>query len=86
MARQRGDVLMTDDELMLYGHLSAQEFWEAAVRQGFYEDDEYATCPIALLHEWYRWVPAQPGDDYKLWGFPAKPHTRGAFPVTTDRY
>lgn len=85
MKRTPGDVLITDEELALYGHLSVQEFVDTACQQGFWDEDSELD-EERLLRVWYRWVPAAPGDDYKMWAFPAKPHTRGAFPATVYRY
>lgn len=33
-------------------------------------------------HAWWRFVPAPEGDDHSSYMHPAKPHSRGAFPVT----
>lgn len=65
----------------LYGHLTPTEFLEHGVQQGCFDADE--PLPAEVHHFWYRWVPAQPGDDYSMWGFLAKPHSRGAFPLTS---
>ena len=65
----------------LYEHLTPEEYRFHCVNQRLWEVDE--ATPAKVYHHWYRFVPAQPGDEYRMWAFPAKPHTRGAFPVTS---
>lgn len=81
--REKGEILIRDEELALYGHLTAAEFWEALEEQ---ESEYLSYCPLALRQGWYRWLPAPPEDGYLMYAWPAKPHARGAFPVTTWDY
>ena len=64
----------------LYGHLAPEEYHSHGVDQGCWDAEE--PVPSVVRHVWYRWVPAQPGDDYSMWGFEAKSASRGAFPLT----
>ena len=75
-----GDILIRDEGLTLYGHLNAEAFRQAMVDVG--EWDDGSAAPGQVRQTWYRWTPAQPGDDYSFWAWPAEPHSRGAFPVT----
>ena len=82
--RRQGDILIRDEELALYGHLTTAEFRQAMIDQGEWEIGDEA--PSAVKHGWYRWVPAHPGAEYSFWAFPAVAHSRGAFPVSTWDY
>lgn len=62
------------------GHISDEDF--AEVWAGWHT--EPPATPV--VREWWRWRPASPAETYEQgWGHAqmhAKPHARGAFPVT----
>jgi hypothetical protein len=80
---QAGDLLWSNDSFGFYGHIDVDAV-VAKLREE--ADPDWApnieNLTKHLSHDWMRWVPAQPGDDYKVWAWPAKQGTRGAFPVT----
>ena len=81
MARhQAGDILEIGEVSgAVYGHVTAEELHAAHVKAGIWLEDD----PVPEVNQgWWRWTPAQPGDDYDMRGWPAEPHSQGAFPLT----
>ena len=76
-----GDILHIGEQgPTVYGHVTREELVAAFRTAG---EPPWVISEFALLrHGWLRWVPAQPRAEYRLWAFPAEPHTRGGFPYT----
>lgn len=77
---QRGDIMCYEEELILKGNLTVDEFNYCLARDsedwGQYEPDQ-------LRHGWRRCTPARNRDeDYRFLLDHAEPHSRGAFEAT----
>ena len=75
------ECLYTDDTktLMTKGHHSPAEFIKACE---FWNGGPLTDWGGKVRHSWGRTVPDSSGD-YEFLMLPAKPHARGAYPVTT---
>jgi hypothetical protein len=60
------------------GHHTAEAFKQAVADHQGCKLDEVAEPQ----HGWWRWRPAQAGEEYRYWQMDAEAGARGAFPVT----